>query len=425
MVINKIKRQLSNQFIRNIGWLGGAELINRIFRLGTTVVLARLLTPHDYGLAAVVLTTNEFATVFTLRAGIGGKVIQANEEDVKVLCDTAYWLNWILGVSLFTIQCLAAFPIAWFYQENQLILPICVAALVYLMLPIFSVQTALIDRENRLKVTAISTALQSMLGNIFTLVFAVMGLGMWAIVLPIVLTTPVWIVVSHMNHPWRPTKSFTLERWQEIVNFGRDVLGGELLDKLRANIDYLLVGSFLGVQALGVYFFAFNAGLGISMNVINVMTWPLYPHLCAVRDNYQQLKEKYFHSLKTITLIIVPLVLLQSGLAPFYVPIIYGKQWEVAIPILVLVCLSALPRPYASAAAMLLQAIDKTWINLLWNVIFTIIFIIFLLIGMKWGSVGVAAVVLIAHLLAMPIYIIWVNRYVFSNSTVLITRKKS
>jgi PST family polysaccharide transporter len=425
MLINRIKQKLSSQFIRNVGWLGGAELVNRIFRLGTTVTLARLLSPYDYGLAAVVLTTNEFANVFTLRAGIGSKLIQADEQDVKVLCDTAYWMNWILGGALFIIQCAAAFPIAWFYRDNQVILPICVAAIVYLMLPIFAVQSAMIQRENRLNITALCNVTQSVLGNILTIVLALLGMGMWAIILPIVLTAPVWIVINLMNHPWRPTTSFTLKRWQEIANFARNILGGELLDKLRANLDYLLVGRFLGVDALGIYFFAFNAGLGISLNVINSLTWPLFPHLCAVRGNFKQFKERYFNSLKTIALVIVPLVLLQSSLAPFYVPIVFGQKWVTAIPILILICLSALPRPFANAASQILLAVDKTHINLYWNLIFTVFFALSLLVAAKWGIFWVAASVLITHMVAMPIFTVWASRYVFATNLTFLSVKKS
>ena len=421
MILEKIKQQLSNQFIRNIGWLGGAELINRIFRLGATVILARALSPKDYGLAAVVLTINEFTTVFTLRAGIGGKIVQADEEDVEVFCNTAYWLNWILCISLFVIQCIAAFPVAWFYNEQRLILPLCVYSLVYLMLPFFAVHNALIDRANRLKITAISTAIQSMLNNILIPIFALSGMGMWAFVLPGLFTTPVWIVVTHLNEPWRPKKSFTLKRWKEIVDFGKDILGYELLEKVRANIDYLLVGKFLGVEALGTYFFAFNAGLGISLNVINIMVWPLYPHLCAARRNYSDFKQKYFHSLKTIGLVIVPLVILQSSLAPFYVPIVFGEKWKMAIPILVLICLSAIPRPFGTAAALLLQSLDKAWINLRWSVLFTGVFIASLFIGMQWGIYGVAVSVLISHVIAMPLFTVWATRFVFArNSTLLL-----
>jgi O-antigen/teichoic acid export membrane protein len=389
------------------------------------VIIARNLSSQDYGLAAIVMTLIEFASVFTLRSGIGGKIVQSSEEDLKVFCNTAYWLNWILCGSLFILQCILAFPIAWFYKDGRLIAPICVAALAYLMFPLFYVHNALIDRENKFKITALSTSIQAMLGNLLSMIFAIAGMGMWAIVLPFVLTTPVWIIVTHLNQPWRPTKSFTLQRWQEIVHFGKDVLGYELLDKLRANLDYILVGRFLGVEALGLYFFAFNAGLGISLNVINVMVWPLYPHLCAVRNNLEELKEKYFHSLKTIALIIVPLVLLQSTLAPFYVPIVFGKKWGVAVPIVVLICLSALPRPFATASALLLQSLDRAWINLRYGILFTILFTIALIIGVEWGTLGVAIAVLISHALVLPIFSIWATQYVFiTHPTKLFNQKR-
>lgn len=412
MAINKLKQKLSSPFVRNVGWMGAGELANRIFRLGTTITLARLLSPHDYGLAAIVLTTKEFASVFTLRSGIGCKLIQAEEKDVEVFSNTSYWLNWILCLSLFIIQCIAAFPIAWFYKDNQVILPICFVASEYLLLPIFAIQMALINRENRFNVIALASTIQSALGNLATIILALLGMGMWSIVFPVVLSTPVWIVIAYKSHSWRPTKNVTLCRWREVVNFGKNVLGIELLDKLRANLDYLLVGKFLGVNALGVYYFAFNAGLGISLNVINVLTWPLLPHLCAARSNFQQFKSKYFSSVKTIASVIVPLVILQSSLAPLYVPVVFGHKWITAIPILILICLSALPRPFAMAASSLLLAVNKTDIDFKWNLIFTVFLAMLLIVATKWGILAVAAAVLISHVVALPIFTVWATRYV-------------
>lgn len=418
MLISKLRHKLSGQYIRNIGWMGGAEFANRIFRLGTTVVISRAFTPYDYGLVAVVLTTNEIANVFTLRGGIGSKLIQASKEDVDILSDTAYWMNWIMCIALFIIQCLVAFPIAWFYGDNQVILPICVIAIVYLMLPLYAVQGALIFRENRLNIIALCNVSQSLIGSILTIIMALLGMGMWAIVLPIVLTNPLWVIIHLINHKWRPTKYFTLHRWREIAVFAVNLLGVEILNKLRANLDYLLVGRFLGIDVLGIYYFAFNAGIGISLNVINSLTWSLFPHLCEVRDNMAQFKKRYFDSLKTIAYIIIPLVLLQSTLAPFYVPIIFGEKWIKAIPILMIICLSAIPRPFAEAAGQLLQAIDKTHLNLYWNIIFSVIFAVCLLIAVKWGILWVAVSVLVSHLVALPIFSIWASKYVLRKAKV-------
>lgn len=414
MLINRLKQTLSGQFIRNVGWLGAAEVVNRVFRLGTTVTIARMFDSQEYGLMAIVYTVFDFATVFTLRGGIGAKVVQADEQDVKAICDTSYWLNWILCGTIFVVQCLAAFPIAQFYGNQQIVLPLCIAALTYLMLPLFLVHDALIQRENRLKVTALCNATQSISSNIIIVSLAILGMGVWAIVWAMVLTTPVWIVITWKNHYWRPPKSFTLQGWQEIANFGKNILGVELLDKLRMNLDYLIIGRFLGIEALGIYYFAFNAGYGITMNVINTFMSALFPYICAVRGDYKQFKQRYFSSIKKVTLVAVPFILVQSLLAPFYVPIVFGSKWTTAVPVLIMICLSVIPRIFGWSSSLLLNAIDKSNINLRIYTIFTTIFAITILLAVKWGIFWVAASVLICHLLLLPVFAVWTHRYVFN-----------
>jgi len=427
--IGKIKQKLNNDFNRNLSWMGGAEAINRVFRLVATVILARFLTKYDYGLAAIVLTTYEFTLVFT-RIGIGGKVIQADEESLESICNGAYWLNWAVCLGLFIIQCLAAFAVAWFYDDNQLIWPICILAISYLITPLGRIQAALIQRENRLKITAFTSVIIMALGNIITAIMAVLHLGMWAIILPKILLAPVEVWINLKNHSWRLNKGFTTERWWEIFSFGVNFLGIGLLYTLRNNLDYLIVGRFIGVEELGIYFFAFNAGLGISLSIIQSMTVALYPYLCAVRSDFVEFKNRYYSSLKTICSIIIPLVLLQSILAPLYVPIIFGLKWIGAIPILIVICLSAIPRPFFLAATNLLAAIDKPNLSLRANVLFTVIFAAGLLIGVQWQpteikffgvateikSFGVAIGVLLTHIIFMPLFTAWASRYVFAGN---------
>ncbi|ABA20470.1 Polysaccharide biosynthesis protein [Trichormus variabilis ATCC 29413] len=413
MLISKFKQSLSNKFIRNAGALGAAELANRIFRLGTTITLARMFSPQDYGLMAVVYTVFDFATVFTFRGGIGAKIVQADEQDVKTICDTSYWLNWILCIAIFLLQCIAAFPIAQFYKNQQLVLPICTVGLVYLMFPLFLVNSAIIERENRLKITALCNVIQSLLSNIIIVVFALMGMGVWAIVWSMVLTTPVWIIITWRNHSWRPPKLFKLDKYKEVISFGADLLAIELLGKLRGNIDYLIIGGFLSIEALGIYYFAFNAGLGISMSVINTFGSALFPYLCEVRSNLSHLKERYFSSLKKAYFVITPLILLQTCLAPIYVPIIFGQKWSSAIPVLMLICLSALSLQFGRATFLLLNAMGKTRLTLYWNLIYTILFSTGLLISVHGGIIYVAIAVVICQLFIAPIFNIWVVNRTF------------
>ncbi|BFM39466.1 lipopolysaccharide biosynthesis protein [Synechocystis sp. LKSZ1] len=407
--------QIDSPFVRNVGWLGSSGAIIRVSRLLATIILARFLTPQDYGLAALVLTTNEFVRVFT-RNGVVARLIQVEAEKLPYLTQAAYWLNWAMFIGLFLIQCLVAFPIAWFYRDQQIILPICVMGLNLLWIPLGLVQAALLQREGRFKVIALTELVQISTDNLLSAVLAIAGLGMWAIILPKILVAPIWVYIITKNNPWRPTEKFSTQHWSDLFGFGRSVLGVELLNTLRANLDYLIIGRFLSLEALGLYYFAFNAGLGISLGIITSIKAALLPHLCEGRDTLQEFRQRYYHSLKTIGSIITPLVVLQSSLAPFYVPLVFGQRWTEAIPILILICLSALPRPFADSASQLLLAIDKPELDLYWNLGFTALFAGALLLGVQGGSLGVAWAVLLSHWLCLPLFIWWTSRYVFKTA---------
>ena len=431
-----IDKKISSQFIRNLGWLGIAEILYRVLRLGLVVITARYLTPYDYGLGAIILAVREFAITFA-DVGIGAKIIQADEKQLPQLCSSAFWLNWLIFASLFMIQALAAFPIAASYESKEIIFPIIVSGLAYLIWPIYGIQKTLIQRENRFKVIAFTDVVQYSLTGILTAVFAFMGMGVWSFALPIVLVAPLEIIIYYRHHHWRPKEGFTTLYWDEILSFGKNILGVGLLRTLRNNLDYLIVGRFVGIEELGIYFFGFNAGLGISLSIINAITSVMLPHLCEARTELSEFKHRYLHSIRTIALIIVPFVLFQSSFAPIYVPIVFGKQWIPAIPILIIICLSAIPRPFANAASQLLIAIGKPHLDLRWNVIFTSLFALFLFIGVKsefvvntvfgadtvnslglmlgehWTVVGIALSVFLVHVIFLPFFTVWATRYVF------------
>ncbi len=412
---DKLQQKLANKFIRNLGWLGLSEIIIRISRLVTTFVLARFLTSYDYGLAAIVMTTQELSQVFT-RSGISSKLIQADAEGFEELCNDAYWLNWLIYFGLFVTQGLLAFPIAWFYQDSHLILPICTLGLIYLVNPIGKINSFLIMRENRLEIRALAHTVSICTSNFLSLILAYFGFGIWAIVIPIVCVAPLTTYIYYSSHPWRPPNKITTKRWGEIFSFGKSIVGVELLYTLRNNLDYLLIGRLISIEELGIYYFAFNAGLGISLSVINAIKAAILPHLCSLRSDGRELKQQYIKSLKTIALIIVPMVLLQSSLAPFYVPIVFGEKWRIAIPLLMLICLSAIPRPFADAASQLLVAIGQPEWDFRWNICFTLIFIASLFVGVYWHSFGVALTVLLVHFVCLPLFTLWASRYVFQRT---------
>ncbi|MFY8150132.1 MAG: lipopolysaccharide biosynthesis protein [Prochlorococcaceae cyanobacterium] len=396
-----------DRFIRNIGWMDVGELGIRVSRLLATVLLARLLTPSDYGLAAIVLMTSEFVRVFT-RNGIGDKIVQADDEELSEVCQTAWSLNWVIGLSLCLIQIAASFVISKIYNDSSLVLPIILVSFSYLIYPFAMVQTALVRRENRLKFFSLTNLVSVVTDNLLTGTLALLGWGMWAIVLPKLLVAPVWVAMMLRFEPWRPARTFTLKRWSYVIGFGSRILGVELLNTFRESVDYLLIGRMIGLKALGVYYFAFNAGLGLSMSVISALSVSLYSDFCDVRSIPAQLNQRFNKNLITIAKVMVPLVVIQCSLAPLYVPIVFGHKWveDGAIPILILICISAISRPFANAASMLFRAVGLPQVDLNWNIAFTIALTIAILIGTRWGILGVAVSVAAAHLTLQPIYVL-------------------
>jgi O-antigen/teichoic acid export membrane protein len=414
MLATKLKYLLSGQLIRNIGWLGIAELINRVFRLGTTVTLARIFSPEDYGLMAVIYMTFELVTVFTHRGGVASKIIQADEHEVKELAKTAYWLQWIVCISLFLLQCGASFLIAWFYGNQQLIPLLSATALVYLLLPLCAIHLAFIERENRLKIIAICNVAQSTISNTVIVIFCFLGVGIWSIVWAILIAEFAWIFIAWKNCDWQPPSYFQLKEWPKIFNYSKNIVGIELLNKLRLNLDYLIIGRFLGMEQLGFYFFAFNAGSGITMNIVTNFMSALFPYLCAARESTQKLKQDYYSSLKTLALIVIPVVVLQSALSPWYVPIIFGEKWISAIPILILICLSVIPYTFKQSSTWLLNAMDRTQVTLYFDLIFTVVFGIVILGLVNQGIFAVALAVLASHVIVSLGFSLWTIKTVFS-----------
>lgn len=401
--LQRLKTQLmalrGNAFARNLGSLGGAQLAIRISRLIATIMLSRLLLPEQFGLAAVVLTVYELVAIFT-RNGISAKVVQVSADELPVVAMTAYRMTWVVCLGLMAFQVLAASPIAWFYNDASIAWPIAAMGVIYLATPLCNIQAALQQREGRLGRFALANAVQVITDNVLTVVLAVLGFGMWAIILPKIIVAPIWVIFLRYGHAWRPQPNISpsmFHGWRDIARFSHRVLGVEILTTLQANVDNILVGYFLGLQALGLYYFAFNSGLGITLGLINAAGVAVYPHLCEVRHDRKALQQRAYKTMRTLGLLLVPAILLQALFAPIYVPLVFGEQWVDAIPALALICLSALVRPFANVASQLLKTTGQPEQELRWQLVTTFILCVALLIGCQFDITMVALAVFLVQ----------------------------
>ena len=204
MLTEKSSEQLINQpssLLHNMGWLSSAQLISRLLRLVTIIAVARLLSIEDYGIAALVLATNEIFHVLS-HGSVSSKLIQANKEEVLNLRPVVYSLSWILAISLTILQTGMAFPLAYFYQQTEIVLPLCLLAISYLMLPLATVQTAMLIRNGEHKIVARSELYQASVETLLSLLMAISGFGFWSLVLPKLLVVPIWVMTMRHHYHW-------------------------------------------------------------------------------------------------------------------------------------------------------------------------------------------------------------------------------
>ncbi|GIU18130.1 MULTISPECIES: oligosaccharide flippase family protein [unclassified Shewanella] len=423
-----ISTALNGALAKGLFWLGSAQVLGRIVRLGSSIIIARLLTPEVFGQVAIILTCFEIICTPTRRIS-SAALIKMDDSQVKQSLHAANRVNWLAAIIAFVAMSLLSWPLAIYYDNLQLILPMILMATSYLLLPFGMLYAAVNLRLNRMRVVGRAVLWQTVFDALLTASFALLGLGIWAIILPKVIVVFIWIGVHRYHNPLPETLSndnfhrlSQENQWQllpakskAILKFGLQVGFGDLAIVLRQNIDYILVGYFLGIEALGVYFFAFNASLGISLGLVQSYGTALYSYLCQKDQTAEStpltLEQKYFKSLKFIMLLTVPVISLQALLAPLYVPWVYGQKWldAGALPVFILLCLSGLVRPLGEAASQYLISAGRSQFNLLYNSCFTLILAVTIAISSIWGLQAVALGILLSHLFVMPSFTLYLK----------------
>ena len=341
----------AQKLTRNIGWLTAAELVSRFGRIIAAIILARQLDAVAFGIAAIALTIFEVTRVFT-ENGIGAAVVRAKDADFHKTANTAHRLMWGICLMLAVVQVVAGLIVEMVLPGRDAGAMVAVLGIVFLLMPFGVMHAYCLLRAERMKeLAAISTA-QVAADHTLTAILAICGFGAWAIVLPKLLTAPIWLIGMLRTRAWTQDTSAGFARVSGILKFSLPVLGSELMCAFRDQLDKFIVSFMLGVEALGLYYFAFNAGLGVSTALNRAFTNAVYPHLCAAADRVTA----YRKAIINLGLPFGLLYVLQAGMALYYVPIVFGATWAPAVSLVAVLCLGGPARLMVDAARMKARA---------------------------------------------------------------------
>lgn len=331
-----------------------AEAITRIVRLVAIIVIARFTSPIILGTAALALSLFELIRVLA-NAGIGQRIIVASAQELDSVCNTALRLFWICCAAVALVQTGVAAILAIAFNQTDAATMLAVLSAVYLIMPPGLVQIFLLMREGNLGTTARIGASQTILDHILTMVLVVLWPTAWAIVLPKLLTAPVWTIMARSARHWRANPAAGFAPVSEFRGFAGGILASEIMTACRAQADKLIVGAIFGTKLLGIYYFAFNAGLGIAQSLVSAFGIVLFPHLSRIKDaaarTYEASRAAGFGML-----LFVPLILAQAILAPLYVPVLFGQTWAASAEYVAILALGGLPLFAAATLGALYRA---------------------------------------------------------------------
>ncbi|MFI0471880.1 oligosaccharide flippase family protein [Halomonas sp. HMF6819] len=398
-LLSRSTRGEANLLVRRLACFGSAEMITRVVRILSIVIIARQVSPQMMGLAALALSIFEMVRVLA-NAGIGQRIIAESEENLQATCNTAHRLFWLWCLVVAAIQLSIAGGLALF-DKPDIAAMLAVLAGVYLLMPGGLVQVFLLMRAQRFGAIASIGAAQTISDHLLTLVLVLVWPSAWAIVLPKLLTAPLWLVLARQRMAWRPEPAAGYTAWQQFTGFALGVLISEILVVARGQLDKLIVGWLFGVQALGIYYFAFNAGLGLTTSFIMALGQVLFPYLCKAGHATECLRRGRVGLLLGLA-VFTPLLALQSGLAGWYVPLVFGEQWRDAAPLVAILVLGGVPMVFAACASAWWRANEFPATEAKWNSVVTAVCLGAILL---FSSLGLEMVA-VAYVVGMAVIMI-------------------
>ncbi|PEQ10499.1 hypothetical protein B2G71_21985 [Novosphingobium sp. PC22D] len=356
-VIERVLPASARPVVSGLAAYGAAEIGTRVLRILAIVVIARQIAPAEIGVAALAISLFEIVRVLA-NSGIGQRIIAAADDELDSVCNAARLLFtlWCAGVA--AVQLLVACMLWLVFAKQDVAAMLAVLSVVYFVMPPGLVQVFLLMRDGRLGATARIAATQTAADHLLSLMLALIWPSAWALVLPRLLTAPIWLVLVRRARTWNRAEGVAPAPARSFFRFGAGVLVTELTTAGRQQFDKLIVGALLGTEALGYYFFAFNAGLGIANSFVGALAIVLFPHFCKTKDEADR-ATRLKHALVLALGVFGPIVIAQILLAPVYVPLLFGEQWAPMAPLVSILCLAALPMIVASVTTAWLRATNR------------------------------------------------------------------
>lgn len=379
------KNNLKQQTKKGLYWSFFNQFSNYGMQFCVGIVMARLLSPSDYGITALPGVFLAIAAVFQ-DSGMAGALIRKPEIEEKDY-STLFLYSIGMGILMYAALFFASPYIASYFETPVLIPLVRVTALTFLWGPITTVQYVILKRKLDFKTPTKISIATKIFSAIVGITMAYMGYGLWALVISGVLSGFLNLILIVWAVRWYPRTGWSNESFKYLWGYGNKMLASSLLETAYSNITPLFVAKYYSPADLGVYNRARNYAIMPSQNVTGVIQNVTFPVLSKMQDDDESLARNYRRMLKTTAFVVFPLMMILAGLArPLIITMITAK-WEACIILLQLLCFSLMWYPIHSINLNLLQVKGRTDLFFRLEVIKKIIGLSILVVTLPLGLV--------------------------------------
>ena len=391
---NSASGGLAGRTIRGVFWSYGAFASSKAVLLVATAILARLLTPGDFGVVAVATVVITFLTVIQ-GLGLTSALIQ-RRGDIERASNTVFTLNLLLGVAL-TAGVFAIAPwIADYFHEPDATSLLRVLGLTFGLEALGSVHLIRVQRDLEFGRAFVPDVGRSVLKGFVSIGLAVAGMGAWSLILGQLAGVVAGVLLSWAVFPWRPRLKVDRDLAGKLIAYGLPLFGVEMMWVLSVNLDYVIVGRRFGSEALGIYTLAYRLPELLVLTLMIGVNRVVFPALSTVQTNREDLRRGFLATTHYVVMATVPISLGLAIVADPVVRITLGSDWADAIPVMRILAIFVLVASMMDADGDVYKAVGRPGILFKLSTLHVALLFPALLIGVQFGLVGVA----FAHLLA-------------------------
>ena len=393
--LKEIHSQIANKTFYAVFWNFLTYALSKGFVLLTTSILAHLLSKSDFGILAVALMAVNCLSIFK-DFGFGAALIQ-RKEDFQLAANTVFTLNVIISLFLAILVFIISPSIGNYFNDHKIISVLRWLGLSFLFDAFGSVHIVFLKKELDFRRKLAPDIGNTIVKGIVSICMATSGFGVWSLVFgqlsgSLASTIIVWIVL-----PWRPRIIFNFFITKGLFKFGASIMGSDAIGIVTDNLAPIIIGRIFGTTLLGVYSIAYKLPEMLVISILWVIGGVLFPAFSIVQDELEKLRKCFLTTLHITQIVITPICLGFIIAADPIILVLFGEKWSAAIPILRLLAIYAWIYSMGFHAGAIYKAIGRPDLLLKLSIFTLIVVTPSLIIGARYGLIGVAG----GHLLAM------------------------